>query len=184
MLIGISFQIVTGIFLVCFIAQMHISLFKCRTLMRDVLMDGLYVTSCQWRFFFFIVVYAHLFRGLYYGSYFYPTSFMVLGVIILLLMIITSFQVMYYMGTNELWAATLLLIQLYCTFFGQKIVNWYGVVFLWIILLSKFFSLHYIYLLYFSFCFITSSFIHQAGSNTPSGWRRSIDEIHFILIIH
>jgi len=52
--------------------------------------------------FFFIVVYLHLFRGLYYGSYFYPTYVVVLGVIILLLMIITSFSDMYYMGANVL----------------------------------------------------------------------------------
>ena len=45
MLISFSFQIVTGIFLVCFIAPMRFSFFKCGTLMRDVLMDGLFAIS-------------------------------------------------------------------------------------------------------------------------------------------
>lgn len=42
--------------------------------------------------FFFIVVYAHLLRGIYYGSFIYPRRLLwCTGVIILLLMIITAF---------------------------------------------------------------------------------------------
>ena len=43
-----------------------------------------------------------MFRGLLYGSYFYPKITVVLGVIILLLMIITSSLVTFYLGSNEL----------------------------------------------------------------------------------
>lgn len=53
--------------------------------------------------FFFIVVYMHFFRALFYGSFMYPRRLLwCSGVIILLLMIITSFQDMCYMGTNVL----------------------------------------------------------------------------------
>ena len=50
MLSCVGFQIVTGIFLVCSTALMHISLSKRRAFMRDVLMGGLLDTSCKWRF--------------------------------------------------------------------------------------------------------------------------------------
>ena len=42
---------------------------------------------------FFLIVYIHLFRGLYYGSYKYPRELLwMLGVVILLLMIATAFM--------------------------------------------------------------------------------------------
>jgi len=42
---------------------------------------------------FFIVVYIHVFRGLYYGSYVYPKEpLWIVGVVILLLMILTAFM--------------------------------------------------------------------------------------------
>ncbi len=42
---------------------------------------------------FFIVVYMHTFRGLYYSSYLYPKEALwVVGVVILLLMILTAFM--------------------------------------------------------------------------------------------
>jgi ubiquinol-cytochrome c reductase cytochrome b subunit len=42
---------------------------------------------------FFIIVYCHIFRGLYYGSYIYPRNFLwVSGVIIFLLMMATAFM--------------------------------------------------------------------------------------------
>ena len=42
---------------------------------------------------FFLIVYIHLFRGLYYGSYKYPRELLwILGVVILLLMIATAFM--------------------------------------------------------------------------------------------
>src|SRR5213078_3684371 len=42
---------------------------------------------------FFLIVYIHLFRGLYYGSYKYPRELLwILGVVILILMIATAFM--------------------------------------------------------------------------------------------
>src|SRR5436305_12897224 len=59
---------------------------------------------------FFLIVYIHLFRGLYYGSYKYPRELLwILGVVILLLMIATAF--MGYVlpwGQMSYWAATVI----------------------------------------------------------------------------
>ena len=134
--------------------------------------------------FFFIVVYAHLFRGLYYGSYFFPRRLLwCSGVIILLLMIITSFLgYVLPWGQMSYWAATVITnLASTVPFFGQKIVNW-----LWSGFsvdnptLSKFFSLHYILpFIILAFVLLHLALLHQSGSSTPSGWKRSIDEIPF-----
>src|ERR1700752_4374303 len=59
---------------------------------------------------FFLIVYIHLFRGLYYGSYKEPRELLwILGVVILLLMIATAF--MGYVlpwGQMSYWAATVI----------------------------------------------------------------------------
>ncbi len=60
--------------------------------------------------FFFIVVYIHIFRGLYYGSYKAPRELLwILGVVILLLMMATAF--MGYVlpwGQMSFWGATVI----------------------------------------------------------------------------
>jgi len=134
--------------------------------------------------FFFIVVYAHLFRGLYYGSYFYPRRLLwCSGVIILLLMIITAFLgYVLPWGQMSYWAATVITnLASTVPFFGQKIVNW-----LWSGFsvdnptLNKFFSLHYILpFVILAIVLLHVALLHNAGSSNASGWKRSIDEIPF-----
>lgn len=190
MLGDLGVQIITGVFLVMFYcSNASLAFLSVEHLMRDVpygwFIRYLHANGAS---FFFIVVYLHFFRGLYYGSYFYPRRLLWgSGVIILLLMIITSFLgYVLPWGQMSYWAATVITnLASTVPFFGQKIVNW-----LWSGFsvdnptLSKFFSLHYICLLYFSICIITFGSLHQAGSSTPSGWRRNIDEILFIHITH
>lgn len=80
------------------------------------------------------------------------------------------------------WAATVITnLASIVPLFGQKIVNW-----LWSGFsvdnptLSKFFSLHYILpFIILAFVLLHLALLHQAKSNTPSGWRCSIDEIPF-----
>ena len=60
---------------------------------------------------FFIVVYAHICRGLIYGSYLNSREYLwCTGVIILLLMILTAFLGYITSGTNEFWGATVIQI--------------------------------------------------------------------------
>jgi len=105
------------------------------------------------------------------------------GVIILLLMIITSFLgYVLPWGQMSYWAATVITnLASTVPFFGQKIVNW-----LWSGFsvdnptLSKFFSLHYILpFVILAFVLLHLALLHQAGSSTSYGWRRYIDEIPF-----
>ena len=123
---------------------------------------------------FFAIVYIHMFRGLYYGSYKQPRELLwILGVIILLLMIATAF--MGYVlpwGQMSYWAATVI-TNLFSAIplIGQSIVT-----FLWggftvgNPTLNRFYALHY--LLPFVIVAVVRLHLialHRFGSNNPLG---------------
>jgi quinol-cytochrome oxidoreductase complex cytochrome b subunit len=123
---------------------------------------------------FFVIVYIHIFRGLYYGSYKYPRELLwMLGVVILLLMMATAF--MGYVlpwGQMSYWGATVI-TNLFSAIpiFGQKIVTllWGGFT-VANPTLNRFFSLHY--LLPFVIVAVVGLHLvalHQHGSNNPLG---------------
>jgi ubiquinol-cytochrome c reductase cytochrome b subunit len=123
---------------------------------------------------FFIVVYIHLFRGLYYGSYKYPRELLwMLGVVILLLMMATAF--MGYVlpwGQMSYWGATVI-TNLFSAlpWIGQYIVTWlWGGFTVGNPTLNRFFSLHY--LLPFIIVAVVGLHLmalHRHGSNNPLG---------------
>lgn len=125
---------------------------------------------------FFIVVYIHIFRGLYYGSFKSPRELLwILGVIILLLMMATAF--MGYVlpwGQMSFWGATVI-TNLFSAFpFGEGIVHWlWGGFAVDNPTLNRFFALHYL----FPFLIVGVSMLHlvalhQFGSNNPLGIER------------
>lgn len=123
---------------------------------------------------FFIAVYIHMFRGLYYGSYKEPREVLwILGVIIYLLMMATGF--MGYVlpwGQMSFWGATVI-TNLFSAipYFGESIVTllWGGYS-VGNPTLNRFFSLHY--LLPFVIAGVVVLHIwalHVAGQNNPAG---------------
>ncbi len=97
---------------------------------------------------FFIVVYIHIFRGLYYGSYKAPRELLwMLGVVILLLMMATAF--MGYVlpwGQMSFWGATVI-TNLFSAIplVGESIVTWlWGGFSVGNPTLNRFFALHYL----------------------------------------
>jgi ubiquinol-cytochrome c reductase cytochrome b subunit len=133
---------------------------------------------------FFIVVYVHIGRGLYYGSYFEPRGFVwTLGVIILLLMMATAFLgYVLVWGQMSFWAATV--ITNFFTAFpivGDKIVT-----FLWggfsvdNATLNRFFSLHYLLpFVITGIVIVHIASVHFDGSNNPLGISSISDKISF-----
>lgn len=123
---------------------------------------------------FFIVVYAHIFRGLYYGSYKNPRELLwILGVIIFLIMMATAF--MGYVlpwGQMSFWGATVI-TNLFSAFpgIGESIVEWlWGGFAVDNPTLNRFFALHY--LLPFLIVAVVGLHLvalHQHGSNNPTG---------------
>jgi ubiquinol-cytochrome c reductase cytochrome b/c1 subunit len=185
-LIVLALQIVTGIFLVMFYcSNSTLAFLSVEHIMRDVpygwFIRYLHANGAS---FFFIVVYAHLVRGLFYGSYFYPRRLLwSSGVIILLLMILTSFLgYVLPWGQMSYWAATVITnLASTVPFFGSSIVKW-----LWSAFsvdnptLSKFFALHYLFpFIILGLVLLHLALLHKGGSSNPLGIKRSIDEIPF-----
>ncbi len=141
-------QIVTGIFLAMhYTPHVDLAFSSVEHIMRDVnngwLIRYLHANGASM---FFIVVYCHIFRGLYYGSYMYPRARLwASGVIIFLLMMATAF--MGYVlpwGQMSFWGATVI-TNLFSAipFVGGSIVEWlWGGFSVDNATLNRFFSLH------------------------------------------
>jgi quinol-cytochrome oxidoreductase complex cytochrome b subunit len=123
---------------------------------------------------FFAIVYIHLFRGLYYGSYKQPRELLwILGVIILILMIMTAF--MGYVlpwGQMSYWAATVITN----LFSAIPIVGQGIVTFLWggftvgNPTLNRFYALHYLLpFVILGVVLLHLIALHRFGSNNPLG---------------
>jgi ubiquinol-cytochrome c reductase cytochrome b subunit len=123
---------------------------------------------------FFLVVYIHMFRGLYYGSYKHPRELLwMLGVVILLLMMATAF--MGYVlpwGQMSFWAATVI-TNLFSAIpvVGEGIVTWlWGGFSVDNPTLNRFYSLHYLLpFLIVGVVFLHVAALHITGSNNPLG---------------
>ncbi len=123
---------------------------------------------------FFIAVYIHIFRGLYYGSYKEPREVLwILGVVIFLLMMATAF--MGYVlpwGQMSLWGA-IVITNLFSAIpiVGEAITTWlWGGFAVDNPTLNRFFSLHY--LLPFMIAGVVGLHIwalHVVGQNNPTG---------------
>ena len=122
-------QIITGIFLaIHYTAHADLAFISVEHIMRDVnygwLLRYMHLNGAS---FFFLVVYIHMFRGIYYGSYNRPRELLwVIGVVILLLMILTAF--MGYVlpwGQMSFWAATVITnLASVLPFIGNIVVLW------------------------------------------------------------
>nr|YP_010170439.1 apocytochrome b [Phanerochaete carnosa]QRZ60432.1 apocytochrome b [Phanerochaete carnosa] len=169
-------QILTGIFLAMhYIPNVDLAFTSVEHIMRDV-NNGWAVryTHANVASFFFIFVYLHIARGLYYGSYKSPRVLVwAIGVIILVVMMATAFlgYVLPY-GQMSLWGATVITNLLSAIpFFGQDLVEsiWGGFS-VSNATLNRFFSLHY--LLPFLLAALALAHLialHTHGSNNPNG---------------
>ena len=133
---------------------------------------------------FFIVVYCHIFRGLYYGSYMYPREKLwISGVIIFLIMMATAF--MGYVlpwGQMSFWGATVI-TNLFSAIplVGNSIVEWlWGGFSVGNATLNRFFSLHYFMpFVIAGLVIIHLSLLHKDGSNNPLGANTNVQTVSF-----
>ena len=169
-------QIITGVVLVMhYTPHTTLAFSSVEGIMRDVnygwLLRYLHANGASM---FFIAVYVHIFRGLYYGSYKAPREVLwILGMIIFLLMMATGF--MGYVlpwGQMSFWGATVI-TNLFSAIpiVGETIVTWlWGGFSVDNPTLNRFFSLHY--LLPFMIAGVVVLHIwalHIPGSNNPTG---------------
>jgi len=132
--------------------------------------------------FFFICIYLHIGRGIYYSSFFFQETWNI-GVLILFAVMGTAF-VGYVLpwGQISFWGATVITNLLSAVpYLGITIVQWvWGGFAVDNATLTRFFSLHF--LLPFIICalvIIHLLFLHQTGSNNPIGLNSRSEKIPF-----
>nr|APC24898.1 apocytochrome b [Gracilariopsis andersonii] len=177
-------QILTGIFLAMhYTPHVDLAFASVEHIMRDVNYGWLlrYIHS-NGASMFFIVVYIHIFRGLYFSSYTKPRQWVwVIGVIIFLLMIITAF-IGYVLpwGQMSLWGATVITNLVSAVpLIGDSIVTWlWGGFSVDNATLNRFFSLHYLLpFIIAAASLIHLAVLHQDGSGNPLGIDSNVDKI-------
>jgi ubiquinol-cytochrome c reductase cytochrome b subunit len=169
-------QIVTGIVLVMhYTPHVDMAFASVEHIMRDVnygwLMRYMHSNGASM---FFVAVYIHIFRGMYYGSYKAPREVLwILGVVIFLLMMATAF--MGYVlpwGQMSFWGATVI-TNLFSAVpvFGEAIVTWlWGGYSVENPTLQRFFSLHYLLpFMIFGVVILHVWALHHVGQNNPTG---------------
>ena len=177
-------QILTGLFLAihytpdvesAFASVAHI----CRDVNFGWLIRNLHANGAS---FFFICIYLHIGRGLYYGSYLYKETWNV-GVVLLLLVIITAF-VGYVLpwGQISFWGATVITNLLSAVpYVGTMLVEWiWGGFSVDNATLTRFFAFHFLFpFVIAAFSVLHLLFLHETGSNNPIGLNSNADKISF-----
>lgn len=179
-------QILTGVFLAMhYTPHVDLAFMSVEHIMRDV--EGgwfLRYMHANGASMFFIVVYLHMFRSLYYGGYASPREFVwIIGVVLFLLMILTAF-IGYVLpwGQMSFWGATVITnLASAIPIVGDNITQWlWGGFSVDNATLNRFFSLHYL----LPFIIAGASVVHilalhQYGSNNPLGSLATVDKVPF-----
>nr|YP_913561.1 cytochrome b [Pseudorasbora pumila]BAF41622.1 cytochrome b [Pseudorasbora pumila] len=132
--------------------------------------------------FFFICIYMHVARGLYYGSYLYKETWNI-GVVLLLLVMMTAF-VGYVLpwGQMSFWGATVITNLLSAVpYMGNTLVQWiWGGFSVDNATLTRFFAFHFLLpFIIAAATVIHLLFLHETGSNNPAGLNSDADKISF-----
>ena len=174
--ICLGIQLITGIFLAMhYTPHVDLAFASVEHIMRDVnngwLIRYIHANGASM---FFIIVYSHMFRGLYYGSYMHPRQHLwCSGVLIFLLMMGTAF--MGYVlpwGQMSFWGATVI-TNLFSAIplVGESITTWlWGAYSVDNPTLTRFFSLHYLMpFLILGLVVLHIWALHVPGNNNPVG---------------
>lgn len=177
-------QILTGLFLaIHYTANVESAFDSVNHICRDVnngwLLRTLHANGAS---FFFICIYLHVGRGIYYNSFLYVQTW-TMGVLILFLVMGTAF--MGYVlpwGQISFWGATVITNLLSAIpYLGTELVQWlWGGFAVDNATLTRFFTFHFLFpFIVLAMTIIHLLFLHQTGSNNPLGINRNFDKIPF-----
>uniref|UniRef100_UPI0030DFDF0A cytochrome b n=1 Tax=Pyrausta phoenicealis TaxID=2927193 RepID=UPI0030DFDF0A len=177
-------QIITGLFLTMYYtANVELAFYSVNYICRNVnygwLIRTLHANGAS---FFFICIYIHIGRGIYYESFNFKYVWMV-GIIILFLLMATAF--MGYVlpwGQMSFWGATVITNLLSAIpYLGTMLVNWiWGGFAIDNATLTRFYTFHFILpFIILMMSMIHLLFLHQTGSNNPLGINSNLDKIPF-----
>nr|YP_010388714.1 cytochrome b [Cepola schlegelii]UPQ43880.1 cytochrome b [Cepola schlegelii] len=180
----LGLQIITGLFLAMhYTADISLAFSSVSHICRDVnygwLIRNLHANGAS---LFFMCIYFHIGRGLYYGSYLYKEAWTV-GVVLLLLTMATAF-VGYVLpwGQMSFWGATVITNLLSAIpYVGGTLVQWiWGGFSVDNATLSRFFAFHFILpFVIAAATIIHILFLHEKGANNPLGLNANVDKIPF-----
>nr|URH16760.1 cytochrome b [Dolichorhinotermes longilabius] len=177
-------QILTGLLLAmhfCPNTEMAFSSIShiCRDVNQGWLLRTLHANGAS---LFFLCIYLHIGRNMYYGSYKLTHTWMV-GVAILFITMATAF--MGYVlpwGQMSFWGATVITNLLSAVpYIGKELVQWvWGGFAVDNATLTRFFALHFLMpFVIAAMAMIHLLFLHQTGSNNPLGLNKNTDKIPF-----
>nr|QBB87165.1 cytochrome b [Helicana wuana] len=177
-------QIATGLFLsMHYSAHIDLAFSSVAHICRDVnygwMLRTLHANGAS---FFFICLYLHIGRGIYFSSYMNLHAWMV-GVMILFMIMATAFLgYVLPWGQMSFWGATVI-TNLFSAipFIGTDLVQWiWGGFSVDNATLTRFFSFHFILpLAAAAFSMIHILFLHQLGANNPLGISSQTDKVPF-----
>lgn len=177
-------QILSGLFLaIHYTANIESAFDSVNHICRDVnngwLLRTLHANGAS---FFFICIYLHVGRGIYYNSFLYVQTWTI-GVLILFLVIGTAF-IGYVLpwGQISFWGATVITNLLSAIpYLGTDLVQWlWGGFAVDNATLTRFFTFHFLFpFIVLAITIIHLLFLHQTGSNNPLGINRNFDKIPF-----
>nr|ACI41943.1 cytochrome b [Scotophilus dinganii] len=182
--ICLTIQILTGLFLAMHYTSDTMTAFSSVThICRDVnygwVLRYLHANGASM---FFICLYLHIGRGLYYGSYMYKETWNI-GVILLFTVMATAF--MGYVlpwGQMSFWGATVITNLLSAIpYIGTNLVEWiWGGFSVDKATLTRFFAFHFLLpFIITALVMIHLLFLHETGSNNPTGIPSDMDMIPF-----
>jgi quinol-cytochrome oxidoreductase complex cytochrome b subunit len=184
--ISLTIQIISGLFLsMHYTADIEFAFASIEYIMRDVnngwLVRYIHANGASM---FFIVTYAHLCRGLYYGSYMAPREVLwCSGVVLLLLMMGTAFTgYVLPWGQMSFWGATVITSMVTAIpLGGQAIVQWlWGGYVVGNPTLHRFYTIHFVLpFVIAAVTFIHLALLHKVGSNNPIGSDSGVDDVPF-----
>nr|YP_010692455.1 cytochrome b [Cepora nerissa]WBV74608.1 cytochrome b [Cepora nerissa] len=177
-------QIITGLFLTMYYyANIELAFYSVNYICRNVnygwLIRTLHANGAS---FFFICIYIHVGRGIYYESFNFIYTWMV-GIVILFLLMMTAF--MGYVlpwGQMSFWGATVITNLLSAIpYLGTSLLNWiWGGFAVDNPTLTRFYTFHFILpFIILAMTMIHLLFLHQTGSNNPLGINSNLDKIPF-----
>nr|AIE42876.1 cytochrome b [Limia melanonotata]AIE42879.1 cytochrome b [Limia perugiae]AIE42881.1 cytochrome b [Limia sulphurophila] len=177
-------QILTGLFLAMhYTSDISMAFSSVAHICRDVnygwLIRNMHANGAS---LFFVCIYLHIGRGLYYGSYLYKETWNI-GVILLLLVMMTAF-VGYVLpwGQMSFWGATVITNLLSAVpYVGDTLVQWiWGGFSVDNATLTRFFAFHFLLpFIVAAATLVHLIFLHETGSNNPIGLNSDADKISF-----
>ena len=185
-LLGLSLvvQLLTGIFLsMHYSCDVELAFMRVRHIMRDVNLGWLLrITHANGARIFFIFLYLHIGRGIYYASYNYTEVWMIGVTIFLIVMASAFFGYILPWGQISFWGATVITnIFSAIPWIGNDIVTWlWGGFAVNNATLTRFFSLHFLVpFVVAALRAVHLLYLHTTGSRNPLGVNRNYDKVPF-----